>query len=74
MKTEISAKVCGHCNLERTTEGHDGCLGTLPGLMNACCGHGGNAEGVYVQFLDGTCIRDNDAKTIIEILKRNITK
>lgn len=31
---------CGHCGPPDTPEGHDGCLGTLPGVMNACCGHG----------------------------------
>ena len=32
-----------------TKEGHDGCLGTLPGIMNACCGHG-DIDEAYVQF------------------------
>ena len=40
---------CGHCGKERTKEGHDGCLGTLPGVMNACCGHG-VVNDAYVQF------------------------
>ena len=31
---------CGYCGKPYTKEGHDGCLGTLIGLMNACCGHG----------------------------------
>ncbi len=39
---------CGHCGLPNTTEGYDGCLGTIPGAMNACCGHGVAAE-AYVQ-------------------------
>lgn len=39
---------CGHCGLPNTPEGHDGCLGTLDGAMNACCGHGNAAE-AYVQ-------------------------
>jgi hypothetical protein len=43
---------CGHCGLSDTSEGHDGCLGTLPGVVNACCGHGDNRT-AYVQFADG---------------------
>jgi len=42
-------EVCGHCNLKRTTEGHDGCIGTLPNVMNACCGHG-EIKAAYIQF------------------------
>jgi len=43
--------ICGHCGLKRTPEGHDGCIGTLPNVMNACCGHG-ETEMAYVQFWD----------------------
>lgn len=41
--------VCGHCNKKRTPEGHDGCIGTLKNVMNACCGHG-EERVAYVQF------------------------
>ncbi|WP_226035789.1 hypothetical protein [Aquibacillus saliphilus] len=60
---------CGHCNLPATVEGHDGCLGTLKGVMNCCCGHGDVKE-TYVQFLDGSGIYGEDAVTILDILKR----
>lgn len=40
---------CSHCNKNRTPEGHDGCIGTLPNVMNACCGHGEDSV-AYVQF------------------------
>ena len=60
---------CGNCGRNYTEEGHDGCLGTLIGLMNACCGHG-NANFAYVQFLDGECIHGEDAIIIQNILKR----
>lgn len=44
---------CGFCGAANTIEGHDGCLGTLPGaVMNACCGHGNPYE-AYIQFDDG---------------------
>lgn len=42
---------CGFCGLHNTPEGHDGCLGTLPGVKNACCGHG-NPNEAYIQFED----------------------
>lgn len=60
---------CGYCNKPNTPEGHDGCLGTLMGVMNACCGHGQIKE-VYVQFLDGTVIQGEDATAILNILKK----
>jgi hypothetical protein len=64
-------RLCGYCGNKKTIEGHDGCLGTLKGLMNACCGHG-NIKETYVQFLDGHTVRGKDAKIIIDILKKEI--
>lgn len=60
---------CRNCGRDWTEEGHDGCLGTLPGIMNACCGHGIDKK-AYVQFKDGFCIRGQDAITILNILKK----
>ncbi len=40
---------CGLCCKPDTKKGHDACLGTLFGVMNACCGHGIDGE-AYVQF------------------------
>jgi len=31
---------CVRCQRMPTPEGHDACLGTLEGVINACCGHG----------------------------------
>ena len=56
---------CGHCEKENTKEGHDGCLGILPNIMNACCGHGNIAE-AYVQFDKNKTIRGGDAIAWIE--------
>lgn len=67
------SRPCGYCNKTNTKEGHDGCLGTLPGLMNACCGHG-NIKECYIQFLDGTTIHGEDAFKIQEILKKQVIK
>jgi hypothetical protein len=51
------------CGLDSTQEGHDGCLGTLPGpVANACCGHGDERD-AYVQFDDGTIIRGDEARS-----------
>lgn len=53
--------VCAKCKKGPTIEGHDGCLGTLPGqIMNACCGHG-NDKQAYVQYFDGKRIAGDDA-------------
>jgi hypothetical protein len=46
-------RACGHCGLANTPEGHDGCLGTLREVTNACCGHG-RGEEAYVVLDDGT--------------------
>lgn len=56
---------CGHCGAGATVEGHDGCLGTLPGVMNACCGHG-QAEEAYVQYRDGNVVRGADALAVMQ--------
>lgn len=68
--TDIGKSNCSHCGMNRTPEGHDGCIGKLPGVMNACCGHGANGSGIYVQLLDSTTIRGKDATTLINILKK----
>jgi hypothetical protein len=43
---------CGKCGKERTPEGHDACLGTIPGVVNACCGHGDD-KAAYIEFENG---------------------
>lgn len=63
---------CGYCNVKDTAVGHDGCLGTLPGIMNACCGHGRVNE-AFLQFLDGTIIRGDLAKNIMAELMNDAT-
>jgi hypothetical protein len=46
---------CTKCNHFQTDKGHDYCIRNLPGVKNACCGHG--IEDGYIQFNDGRCIR-----------------
>jgi hypothetical protein len=54
-------RACGHCGLENTKAGHDGCLGDLgEAVMNACCGHG-EVEAAYVQLRTGDEDRGRDA-------------
>ena len=42
---------CPACHLHRGPDGHDPCLGHLPGIKFACCGHGG--KGPYLYFENG---------------------
>lgn len=53
-------RACGYCGLPDTPEGHDPCIGELPGVMNACCGHGRTCE-AYIQYRGGDCVRGRDA-------------
>ena len=71
MPTVGNERVCGHCGRGDTKEGHDGCLGTLPGVMNACCGHG-TADSAYIQFDPQTVVRGDEAiKVINQLLQHN---
>lgn len=51
--TTWQTRPCGHCGQPNTPEGHDACLGTLPGVVNACCGHG-DTQLAYIQYANGT--------------------
>ncbi len=62
---------CGHCNKMNTKEGHDGCLGTLPFVMNACCGHG-VVSAAFVQFWDGTITKGKKAIKIFENIRNAV--
>ena len=41
---------CPSCGMLPTEEGYDSCLGYLPGIAAACCGH--STESPYLQFID----------------------
>jgi len=60
--------ICVKCKKPPTAEGHDGCLGTLPGsdIMNACCGHGNDIQ-AYIQYWDKPRIHGKQA--ILEIVR-----
>jgi hypothetical protein len=36
----IHISPCKHCGKLPTNEGYDGCIGELPNVKFACCGHG----------------------------------
>lgn len=48
---------CPKCNELPGVSTHDPCFDNLPGVRNACCGHG--QEDGYIQFDDETLIRFN---------------
>lgn len=50
--------VCPACKMERGKDYHDPCLGKLPGVRDACCGHAGMGDTLgYIHFENGTVIR-----------------
>lgn len=57
-------RTCGNCGKDQTPEGHDGCIGTLKGVMNACCGHG-NTDQAYIQYETGKCVYGERALSIM---------
>ena len=66
--------ICGKCKKGPTKEGHDGCLGILPGpIMNACCGHG-NDDQAYIQYWGGKRIAGGEAIAEQARLLANITQ
>lgn len=46
-------RACKFCKCFPTPEGHDACLGHIPGAVHACCGHG--VEPGWVIHEDGSC-------------------
>lgn len=53
-KSTSESRPCIRCE-KSDIEGHDACLVNLPGVKNACCGHG--VTDGYIQFMDGRTIR-----------------
>lgn len=47
---------CGHCGLDNREDGADACLGAIPGVVAACCGHGEDKM-AYMMFENGHVIR-----------------
>ena len=61
--TAGNRRPCGECGMHDTPEGHDGCLGTIAGATNACCGHG-RVDDAYVQY-PGRTLRGLAARDIV---------
>ena len=40
MKPLDEHRPCRRCERPPTKDGHDACLGEIPGITSACCGHG----------------------------------
>jgi hypothetical protein len=59
---------CGFCGLDTPESGHDPCVGELPSVMNACCGHGQTDE-AYVQFSQNCRISGQSALLYIRRMK-----
>lgn len=59
---------CGSCQKPNRPDDHDACLGELPSVINACCGHG-DVSAAYIQWPDETCIRGEEALAKMEELK-----
>jgi len=58
--TTWKSRNCNNCNKDFPSNDHDPCIGNLPGVMNACCGHGIDKE-AYVQFPDGEHLSGKEA-------------
>jgi len=46
---------CGKCGKSFGEDDHDPCLANLPGVANACCGHGESSLS-YIQFTNGVSV------------------
>lgn len=53
---EGNDRPCARCSQPPTENDHDPCLPSLPGVRNACCGHGW-PDSAYIQFEDGRTVR-----------------
>jgi len=50
-------RTCKKCGIRaETADDPDPCLGLLPGVRNACCGHGDPSHS-YIQFENGAVVR-----------------
>jgi hypothetical protein len=60
---------CAKCGLKRPPSGHDPCIENLPGVGQACCGHG--IEEGYVVFMNGIVLHGGfEIESMAEMEKR----
>ena len=70
VKDHWKERPCGRCGKATVNDGHDACIVNLPGVMNACCGHGDKEA--YVQFIDDReSVYGEEAIRIQKELKNN---
>lgn len=60
---------CPHCGKLQSAEGYDGCIGYLPNVKSACCGHG--IEKPYIVTNDGEYMQFENVKELKEYVKNN---
>ena len=48
---------CKRCGSKHEGHESDPCIGTLPGVNNACCGHGVRGDS-YIRFTNGVTVED----------------
>jgi hypothetical protein len=66
----VTPLACDHCGQRCSDDSDDDpCIEGLPGVLNACCGHGDERE-AYVQMRDGTWVGGSDALVVIRYLQR----
>ena len=70
VKEHHHLRPCGKCNRLATADDHDPCMANLPGVRNACCGHGDASE-AYIEFDDMSIIRGAVALFIANNLTRS---
>jgi hypothetical protein len=69
-KENINIKrLCKYCGREQSIEGYDGCLGYIPNVVSACCGHG--IEKPYVVFENGEYKEFENIEEMKEYFKLN---
>jgi hypothetical protein len=59
---------CDRCGLPPTKKGHDPCLADLPGVINACCGHG--YAYAYAILSNGFCLTGRSLKVYLQKVGR----
>jgi hypothetical protein len=56
LRHPVEGHPCAICKLPHSPRHPDPCLGQLPGVRGACCGHG-DKRAAYIGFEDGPTIR-----------------
>ena len=73
LRGRCTPEKCAKCSEAPTEKGHDYCLGTLPFVWNACCGHG-NTKMAYIQWYKNRFFRFSGRLAIItqKILRKEL--